>query len=179
MAWTTPPTFTSDAVLLASELNAISADLAYLKGGSDGVAFSGCKLSRSTDLATSDTAYTDVTMTAEAFDVGGWWSSGASATVPASAVPSGYTTVALLVIAVVRWDANGTGTRGVAVSQNGSDVDYLNTSGLSGETTTVSYSTVLQAAAGDTVKLRAYQSSGGSLDVNLAKMTVVRLAPIS
>lgn len=179
MAYVTPPTFNSGDVLDADDLNILGDDIEYLKGVADGVGFSGAKASRSSNQSIPDTTYTDVTFTAEVFDFGGWYSSGSTFTVPAGAVPAGFTTIVLDVVAIARFVANGAGSRQLAILKNGSTEDLFGLSALSGDTTSVILPAKFEAAAGDTIKIQVYQSSGDALNLDVAKLTVVRFAPVA
>jgi hypothetical protein len=177
MAWTDPPVFVSGGTVTAAQLNILGDDLVYLKGITDGVSFSGTKLIRSTSQSLTTATYTDITLTAETFDYGGWWSSGPTVTVPAGAIPTGYTSVAVLLIGLLRYVANGTGSRQLRILLNGSEVETVVHSALSGEKTTVHYSTVFTVEAADEIKMQGYQSSGGALNIDNARLTIVRYAP--
>lgn len=182
MAWTDPPTFNAGDVLTASQLNQYLRDnQTYLKGIADGVTASGAKVDRNgaADLSIADTTDTDVTLTNEVLDLGGWWSSGASFTTPAGAIPAGYTSILLDVLAYVRFTANGTGARALKVLKNGSEEDSVWQSAITGETTTLLLPTKFTVVSGDTIKMQAYQSSGGALDIDVAKLVVFRFAPAS
>lgn len=179
MAWTTPPTFVAADPLAAAELNILSDDLAYLKGITDGVTFSGCKVSRASNLSIPNSTATDVTFVSEGFDVGSWWSSGATVTVPASCVPAGYTTVAISGSIYVRFVANGTGSRAVIVAINGTAEDSQTVTALSGETTQLTMPFMVVASAGDTIKVQVQQTSGGALNLDRANLAVFRVGPVA
>jgi hypothetical protein len=160
MAWTDPPVFVSGGTVTAAQLNILGDDLVYLKGITDGVSFSGTKLIRSTSQSLTTATYTDITVT-----------------VPAGAIPTGYTSVAVLLIGLLRYVANGTGSRQLRILLNGSEVETVVHSALSGEKTTVHYSTVFTVEAADEIKMQGYQSSGGALNIDNARLTIVRYAP--
>src|SRR4051812_41994658 len=123
MAYTTPPTFSAGTELAAADLNLLGDDIAYLKAQTDLAVLSGCVVSRSTSQSISDSVYTDVTFTTEVIDQGGWIAvSSTTVTVPAGAIPSGYTTVALDVRPVAQFASNATGKRSAIVTQNGSTI---------------------------------------------------------
>jgi len=62
---------------------------------------------------------------------------------------------------------------------NGTTAEAMNLSALSGEMTTVYVTTFVEAAAGDTLGINAWQSSGGALNLNYCRMAAVRYAPAS
>lgn len=179
MVYTDPPTFDPDLPLPAADLNVISDDIRALHAISQGLTFMGVKLKRTTDQSIPNSTDTDVTWLTEVFDYGGFWSTGATVTIPASAIPDGYTTVAMLIICRLKFASNGTGNRRVTILQNGSEVDTRTVGGLSGDPTSVDFSDVFTAASGDTVKVQAYQSSGGSLNLSSANLSLIRLGPAS
>lgn len=175
MSWTTPPTFVSGAVLDAADLNIGSDDLAYLFDKIGGTTFTGVSLVRATSQSISTATYTLLSWSSATLDVGGWWASGTDITVPAGAIPSGFTTIALRIDAVCRFNANATGNRQLIVIQNGTGVAIQTASAINGETTTVSAFAVISAAAGDVIQIQAYQSSGSTLGTADMQAAVVRL----
>jgi hypothetical protein len=177
VTYTTPPTFVADEILAAADLNILGDDIVYLKGISDGVAFSGCQITRvaATSIATSTDS--PITWSSETFDYGGWWSSGTNVVVPAGAIPAGYTSIAVLVIARTRFASNGTGNRKISVKKNGSSFGNPHTSALSGDATPMDVTELEVVEAGDIITFEVWQSSGGALDVSQTQLTVVRFAP--
>lgn len=168
MAYVTPPTFVSGDTLTAAQLNILGDDIVYLKAAIDAMAFTAVSLSRTTNLTVATSTWTDVSWDSASIDTSSFWSSGASVTVPASAIPSGATNVVFAAQVQVRFAANGTGSRAVQVLKNGSTVErarYL--SGIMGETTEVdTFVWSGSMAASDVFKLQVYQSSGGNLVAN-------------
>src|SRR4051812_8464075 len=120
MSYTTPPTFSSGAVLTAAQVQILADDIAYLNGLASGTTFSATRLTRSAATSLSDATWTAVSWTSEVFDYGGWYSSGTNMVVPAGAVPSGFTTLALLAVFNASFVANATGYRGIRILKNGS-----------------------------------------------------------
>lgn len=182
MAYSDPRTWATGDIVTASALNQDLRDnVAYLKGITEGVTFSGTKVTRDGAAAQSipDATDTDVTFTAESFDAGAWWSSGATVTVPSGAIPSGYTTIAVLLIGIVRFVSNSTGGRKIIFLKNGSEVDSLSVAAQSGEATTVSLTAFATCSAADTFKMQVRQSSTAALNMDVARFTIVRFAPAS
>lgn len=179
MSYSTPPAFVSGDTLLASELNVLSDDISYLYGVSVATSLSAVQVTRSAtqSVATSNAEY--VSFDTENLDYGGWWSSGTTVTVPAGAIPSGYTTIAVLVFAQVTWATNGTGKRRIQVHKNGSSFGGWKISAVDDDTTALYLSELTTVAAGDTIKLDVWQNSGGSLNVTEARLTVARFAAAS
>jgi hypothetical protein len=178
--WTDPPTFVPDTELTAADLNILGDDLLFLKGVADGVTFSGVQLARSSDQSIPGSTWTSVVWQAEAFDYGGWWTSGAGITVPAGAFPAGYTSIACLVIMRAQFDPNTTATRFIRVTVDDAEVTRVSTVAVGdGETTDLDMSEFVVVEAGQVIKGEAYQNSGGALDVRATntKITVVRYAP--
>jgi hypothetical protein len=177
VAYTTPPTFSAGAALAAADLNILGADITYLKGIADGVGFSGTRVTRAANTSIADSTDSLITFTAEAYDYGGWYSSGTNVVVPAGAIPGGYTTIAVMVIAQTTWHANGTGRRYVYAQQNGSNIAGVSFTGDSGEDMFEAVTGFAICAAGDTLSLDVKQTSGGALNCYNSQLIVVRYAP--
>ena len=178
MAYTTPPTFVSGDPLTAADLNILSDDIADLHGVAEGVTFYGVKLVK-TSQSISDSAYTNINWASETYDYGSWWSTGVYATVPAGAIPAGFTTIACHVVVNARWAANGTGNRRISLQVNGSEVAYSSLSGITGDTLGMVINDYVLVVAGDQIKIQVYQSSGSSLTLDYAYMTIIRHAPVA
>jgi hypothetical protein len=179
MAYTTPPTFVSGDPLTAAQLNVLTDDIVYLAGIAAGVTFSGTQVSRAADQSIADGVAEYISFSAESFDYGGWWSTGTTVTVPAGAIPAGFTTIALLVFGRIRYDDDATGHRRIALHKNGSAFGSKTVDGTAGEVTDLDISDVVTVVAGDTIKLEAYQTAGHSLHAHDVQMTVVRYAPVA
>jgi len=180
MAWVTPPTFTAATTATAADANILGDDLNYLKAISDGVVFSAVQLNRVSNQSLTSGTPTLITWTAEAFDIGGWWASGTTVTVPAGAVPTGYTTIAVVVFGRVKFASNSTGVRRVRVLLNGTAFGSRTYSALGGgDDTDVDISEVTVCAAGDTLTVEAYQTSGGALNATESNVTFLRQAPVA
>jgi hypothetical protein len=177
MPYTAPPTFVDGDDLPAADLNVLSDDIEYLYGVSQGLTASGVQVRRTSNQAISSGSHAYISFESEQFDYGGWWSSGTTITVPAGAIPAGFSTVLVQFAVNAKFAANGTGIRRVEVHKNGTSVGGWQTSALSGDSTDLTYSDWTTVAAGDTIKLDAYQTSGGSLNVVEAQLTVMRTAP--
>ena len=176
MAYVDPGTFASSGVLTAAEMNVVGDDLRYLKAMSDGTLFAGVSLLRTTTQSIPDSTYTDVSWSSSPIDVAGWWTSGATVTVPSAVIPPGYTTAYLEVNATARFNANGTGSRGIVVLQNGGTVEAASfTSGLPSDTTPVAITVWIAAAAADAIRVQVYQSSGAALLVNQCSLHLKRI----
>ena len=179
MAYVAPPNFVSGAVLTEANLDVLSDDIAYLYGATSAQAFSGCQVSRNAATNISNNSSSAITWTAEAIDVGNWWTSGTNIVVPASAIPSGYTTIMLMVTARTRFAANGTGLRRLGAMKNGTGFGWVSTTGITGDTTDLSIIEFVTAVVGDIVTLELFQNSGGVLAASETQITVARYAPIS
>lgn len=179
MAFVTPPVFVPGTALAAADLNVLGDDINYLKAFADAEAGAGVSLLRGTNLSVVSATYTDIPWVSAPIDITGWWTSGANITVPTGLVPPGYTSVAIEIQASARFDANGTGSRGIEVLLNGSVVEVpFSTSAISGETTPVAVTVWANCLDGDVLKIAVYQSSGGNLNCNHANAHVKRLFPI-
>lgn len=177
MPYTTPPTFVSGTALPAADLNILGDDIVYLKGIADGVGLSGFSIRRAATQSISTSTDTDISFDTELQDFGGWWSSGTTATTPAGAIPSGYTTIGVLYLAQVKWATNATGKRKMTVLLDGASVDNWKVSALDDDNTSIYLSGFTTCAAASTWKLQVWQNSGGALNVSEARLTVLRWAP--
>lgn len=178
MAYTTEKTWTSET-LTSSDLNTYLRDnVEYLYGKVSGLTYSGVALHRSSAASIPDSAYTNITWQVEDSDVGGWWSSGTVITVPSSAIPTGSTQIAILVLATIRFATNGTGGRALNLTINGSNEDATFLGAYSSDVTSVPLSTICFVSSGDELILQAYQGSGGALNMDVAKVRIARLGPV-
>lgn len=180
MPYTPEKTWTTET-LTASDLNTYLRDnVDYVKAAVDGIAFTGCKVTRSTAQSIADSTNTNISYNTESFDSGGWFpGSGTTVTVPSGAIPSGYTTIALLVQGYVRFVANSTGGRQAWIMKNGSQEDSTSVSAINGDTTDLLVLSIITAVSGDTITFQVRQTSGGNLNADVNKLTVVRYAPVS
>lgn len=170
---TTPPTFASGDVLLASDLNLLGTGISEAQAILSGLGASGFRINRGSNQSIPDTTNTAISFTSEIYDFGGWWSSGTTATVPAGAIPAGYTTIVAELVARAFFASNATGYRRIDILVNGSVVARKTvganaTAGTDDETTDF-----VEVAAGDTITLEVTQTSGGALNVT-ALLTVMR-----
>lgn len=180
MAYTAPPTFVSGAVLAAADLNILSDDITDLDSRVNAQAFSGVHLIRSSDLSTSNNVATDVSWTSDPIDIDTWWTSGATVTVPAAAIPDGATTIAVRIDMEVRFASNSTGVRTVRALVNGTLSGIAASTGaVNGDTTLIEHWTPAVVASGDTIKMQVVQSSGGTLAAQHMQMLITRLGTIS
>jgi hypothetical protein len=180
MAWVTPPTFVSGGTVTAANLNILGDDLLYLKGIADGVTASGVQVTRAAAQSVTTSTSTTLSFSAEVWDFGGWWSSGTAITVPAGAIPAGYTNILVYFDAEVRVQSNATGARALTIYKNGSEtLPGRRVAAVNGDSTDFGLSRFVQVAAGDVLSLRGYQNSGSSLDFSNIVVTCMRYAPAS
>ena len=173
-------TWTSETLTASDMTTYLTDNIEYLKGRTDGVAFSGVEATRSTNQSISTGSDTDVSFTAESFDYGGWFGgSGTTITVPAAAVPSGYTTIAVGVYVYGRYASNGTGYRRLTVVVNGTDQAAISVDANAGAETQVAFTDFAIVEAGDTIKITTYQTSGGNLNLEVCSVRVIRHAPVA
>ena len=178
MAYVDPPTFVASDPLAAAELNVLSDDIRALSAVQEGVTFSGVQLYITSQESIADTTATAVDWHAEQFDYGGWWSTGDTITVPAGAIPTGYTALALLVFARARFGDDATGNRRLNVLRNAASFGQRTYNGLDGgDDTDVSMSEVTIAQAGDTITMEVYHNAGHALNIVAADITILRYAP--
>lgn len=151
----------------------------YLKGISDGLTFSGVKVSRNASTSIPNTTWTTITFTAETYDYGSWWSSGTNIVVPASAVPSGYTTIALLPFISTLFDANASGYRAIQLLVNGSNQFSGTEASFATDQARVRASEYVVVSAGDIITIQLYQNSGGSLNASFTSVSLARFLPVA
>lgn len=181
MAWVTPPTETAGAVLAAADLNVIRDDLTYLKAQTDLAVFSGFGVDRNgATQSIPNATWTLITFTREGYDAGGWIAvSSDTATLPAGAIPAGYTTVIVDARMVVTFAANAVGIRKAQIVRTGATFVTNAYSAASADTTDLIGSALTTAVSGDTFQLQVYQSSGGALNIATAAMSVCVFKPLS
>src|SRR4051812_33876129 len=119
MTVTTPPTFSAAAELAAADLNLLRDSILELQLRADGADYRAVQVTRSSNQSVADSTDVAISFTAQVFDLGGWWSSGTNIVVPAGAIPSGSTSIAVRVIMRVTFASNSTGSRRVLAYLNG------------------------------------------------------------
>jgi hypothetical protein len=179
MAYVTPPTFTPGTELAADDLNLLGDDIKYLKAQTDQAVLSGCVVTRAASQSIPNNTATLMSFTAEVIDAGGWIAvTSTTVTVPAGAIPAGYTTIAVDCRISATFATNATGYRRATLLKNGTPVVGPVVDAGSGQVTVVSESCITTAVAGDTFTVEVQQTSGGSLNVT-AGLTVVVFKPVS
>jgi hypothetical protein len=177
VAYTPEKTWTSE-IITASDLNIYlrdNVDWVYALASQIGV--SAVQLTRDAATSTADSTYTDISWSAEEFDFGGWWSSGATITVPASAIPSGYSTILIAVSGRTRWAANGTGARRLRFLLNGTEFAFFSVSAVAGDSIDLSGYKLVEVHANDLIKIQTFQSSTGALNISQSSVSVERRGP--
>lgn len=180
-SWTPVKTWDAE-ILTSSDLNTyVRDDLEYLKAQADLAVLSGVIVNRNgATQSIPDSTNTPISFTNEVLDQGGWITvTSTTATVPASAIPAGYTTVLLQTWFIVTFAANATGVRRARLTKNGSSEYSIAYSAASADTTDLVASWPVTAVAGDTFQLEVYQTSTGSLNATAGAMSLVVLKPIS
>lgn len=179
MAYVTPPTFAATDVLAAADLNVLGDDIVYLKAISDGLTFSGVRVTRTAATSIADATWTPVSWTAEVHDVGGWYSSGTDIIVPTSEIPAGFSMISLHGIARATFVASAAGYRGLRVLVNGSAVITGTESGFATDSAHIIGTDYLFVQDADVITMELYQNSGGALDASSIQLTLVRFLPVS
>jgi hypothetical protein len=130
-----------------------------------GSTFSGCRVTKSASQSTSSSADTVLTFDTETFDVDGYHDN--STNNSRITIPTGKTGY-FLINGQVSWGANATGVRLMDIYKNGTTRLARNEDGNNGGSyNKVSQaSTIVYLSATDYVELRAFQESGGNLNVN-------------
>lgn len=180
MSYVDPGSFASGAVLTAAQVQVIADDVRYLKSAADLAAFTGVSLGGvASQSITSGTGYQSLQWGSAYLMVGGtWWTTGTNITVPAGTVPSGYTSAILEVQAQMVYSANGTGTRQIQVTQNGTSIAAYSTTGISGETTTITAFCWISAADGDALLVQGQQNSGSTLTASYMRAQIKRIGAV-
>ena len=180
MAYTSMKTWAFGAILTAAELNTYVRDnIEFLKARTDGTIFSGVEGVRGTNLSLSTGAATDITYVTASYNYDTWWVSGATFTVPAAAIPAGFTSIAVFCQVRARFASNATGYRRLRFLLNGAAAGSISVDANSGAETEVSITDFLICVAGDTIKAEAFQNSGGNLNLEVSTIHVVRYAPVA
>lgn len=175
----TPEKTWSSEVVSASDLNTYLRDnVDYVYGQVSGLTFSGCTLTRVAATSIPDATNTAITWTTERKDVGGWYSSGTQIIVPAGAIPSGSTTIAVKVECRTVFVANATGRRRIRLLKNGTPFRSPSVSGDASDDSEVFVSGVEYVVATDIITVELYQNSGGSLNASETIVDVYRLGPV-
>ena len=180
MAYTTPPTFNASDPLAAAELNVLSDDITYIYSGQQGTTFSGVQVRRAASQSIPNETDREINFDTENWDVGGWYSSGTDVVVPAGAIPDGGTSIGVLVVTNIKYAADTTGRRKITLLKNGTAFGSWNIGAAGGgDPTDIAFTEVTTVIAADVLTMEAWQSSGGSLNVSEARMTIVRLGVAS
>lgn len=181
MAYTTMKTWTSETLTSSDMTTYLTNNIEYLYGTVSGLTFSGTELKRTSAQTIGDSTWVPIVWQQETYDYGGWWSSGSAITVPTSAIPSGYTTIAVDVEVGTNFEANGTGLRSVRLLVNGTQFAAYSVTGLTGDVTECSRSARTVVAAGDVVTAEVRQTSGGSLTISGTNtiFSIARRAPVA
>jgi hypothetical protein len=178
-SYTPERSWTNGDAVAASDLNTYLRDnVDYVYGQVTGITFSGCTLTRVAATSIPDATNTAITWTTERKDVGGWYSSGTQIIVPAGAIPSGSTTIAIKVEARTIFAADATGRRRVRLLKNGTPFRTPSYSGDASDDTEVPASGVEFVVATDIITVELYQNSGGSLNASETIVDVYRLGPV-
>lgn len=135
---------------------------------------------RSASQSIPDDTTTAVTFQSEVYDEGGWIAvSSTTITVPAGAIPAGYTTVIVDVEFTADFATDSTGRRQAIPYKNGVALMGPGTAAATGQNTWVLGALKTTAEAGDEFTMDVYQNSGGSLDLLNVSLAVAVYRPLS
>jgi len=165
MSYVDPPTAVSDTIATAADFNILADDIRDLDARADASTYQGVYLRRTTNQSIPNMSWTAISWSSGAPDLGNWWTSGANITVPAGAIPSGFTTIVVRVDVLLNYFANGVGARQARVLVNGSQIAVHHQSAITGDTTVVIVWGIAEVAVGDVITIEAYQNSGGALSI--------------
>lgn len=126
--------------------------------------FIGCALYSASAISVANGTFQTINWDSEFFDTNGFHST--SSNTSRFTIPSGYAGK-YLISANLTFASNSTGTRDMIWYLNGvSTGQFLYGANAGSRPTTISGSTVLNLAVGDYIYIAAYQTSGGSLNLN-------------
>jgi hypothetical protein len=175
----TPEKTWSSEVVSASDLNTYLRDnVDYVYGQVSGLTFSGCTLTRTAATSIADSTNTAISWTTERQDIGGWYSSGTNIVVPAGAIPSGSTTIAIKVEARTIFASDADGYRRIRLLKNGTPFRSPSTAAVNGDTTDHFAQGVEYVVAADVITVEVYHNAGAALDVSETIVDVYRLGPV-
>jgi hypothetical protein len=113
----------------------------------------------STTQSVPNATYTVVVFNTEAYDAGGWFTSGTTFTAPSAGKYH--------VSALVAFSANSTGQRELVMNTSNVGLTYLDRRApLTSVETVLAGSTTIALAQGETLTVSAYQTSGGALNLS-------------
>jgi hypothetical protein len=125
--------------------------------------------SRTTTQSIPNGAFTDVTFPTEDFDtMAGFTAGGSVITVSAAGVWT--------IKGGIQWPANGTGTRALLIIVDGVELTAAGDERIptAAATTRQVVSADVKLTAGQQIKMQAFQSSGGALNINVGRFSVIR-----
>ena len=129
-----------------------------------GSTFVGCSLYKSANQSISSSVQTAITFDTELEDTDGFHST--SSNTPRITIPAGKAGF-YLITGQVNFASNATGLRNCELRKNGTAFTTLFIMpAVSGDWTGSSYSQIQELAVADYIELFAYQTSGGSLNIN-------------
>lgn len=176
MAYTTPPTFVSGAVLTAAQQNILSDDITFLYAGLiTAPPYHAAEAYRGAAQSIPDATRTIVTLpTGENEDTDGFHdlvTNPSRLTVPTTLVPTGYHGVAV-VLGFVRWASNSTGFREIRIITNGVAAYAEDTRSAVANTMGQGVHQFKRCSGGDYFEIDAYQTSTGSLNITEAALAI-------
>lgn len=176
MTYTAVPAKSTGDLLAASDWGTYVKDnLADHEARISANSYSGCLLMRTTNQSIPSATDTLVSWNTETVDQGGWFpSTGTTVTVPAGALPSGFTTILVSISWAVPFAANATGARKVEIWKNAAlyRTEYYN-GALDASALAISATGPdIPCVPGDTFALNVSQSSGGALNLSGATLNL-------
>ena len=155
MAYSTIATFTTGETVTAAKMNQVKDDIDYLYTGS------GARVYNNADISIANATTTALTFNTERFDTETYHSTSSVTGRLVAPVTGLY-----LITGHIRFAANATGERRLMITLGGTtDIAYVSHSNNAAIITLMTVATIYQLSATNYVELRAYQSSGGSLNV--------------
>lgn len=167
-SWTAPPSFAANDTLTAANMTILADDLKFLKNPDR------ARVYMTSAQTVANASWEAVSWDAEDYDTGGLWTSGSASRFTA-AVDGWY-----CVKGQVQWEQSGTGFRRLTIRKNDTTSDATGGSqwARSDQQPNGSDDTFMQIvcdlylSATDHVRMFAYQSSGGGLDIKTGSGSV-------
>jgi hypothetical protein len=123
-----------------------------------GAAFTGCRVFNSTTQTINNATVTTLTFDSEVFDTSSFHST--STNTSRITIPTGLGGYYALQASIYFSIGNGAGTRGLAITKNGTRIFGMDISGQTDQT--LNFGNIASLVAGDYLEFTAYQTSGSS-----------------
>jgi hypothetical protein len=130
----------------------------FVQSGSSTSSFTGCRIFNSTTQTINNATVTTLTFDSEVFDTSNFHST--SSNTSRITIPTGLGGYYALQASIYFSIGNGAGTRGLAITKNGTRIFGMDISGQTDQT--LNFGDIANLVAGDYLEFTAYQTSGSS-----------------